>query len=249
MQYNSLDVKSTIKDKLLIELSGLSDHTAIADCALDFILKNRLLVAKFIGKSDKVYTRMKCSKLIHDVGIVDIKITDELKPAYEVWRHMIRRACSAELKNKKNSYEHVTIAEEWLSFSNFLEFYRSEYREGYHLDKDILSSDVKIYSKDTCCFVPKEINGMIVNLLNNKLGTYFDKTKKKYRANISINSKTINLGNYDTLLEAQQVYLDAKTRHVTSVTRDYLDRGLISDRVADALNRKVNEFNSRHSCP
>jgi hypothetical protein len=41
-------------------------------------------------------------------------------------------------------------------------------------------------------------------------GYYFDKTTNKFCAHIGLNSKSINLGRYNTEGEARQAYLDAK---------------------------------------
>jgi len=44
-------------------------------------------------------------------------------------------------------------------------------------------------------------------------GVSFDKITNKWKAQISINSKTVNLGRYETKEKAYQVYLDAKKKH------------------------------------
>jgi hypothetical protein len=47
----------------------------------------------------------------------------------------------------------------------------------------------------------------------NAKGYTFYKQKKKYRAEIKINNKQINLGSYDTAEEARQAYLEGKRIH------------------------------------
>ena len=44
----------------------------------------------------------------------------------------------------------------------------------------------------------------------NAKGYYFDKSTDKFCAHIGLNSKSINLGRYNTEKEARQAYLDAK---------------------------------------
>lgn len=58
----------------------------------------------------------------------------------------------------KGNYKDVTIHEDWLCFNNFLKFYDRWFREGFVLDKDLLSNGKKIYSEDTCCFIPAVLN-------------------------------------------------------------------------------------------
>jgi len=47
----------------------------------------------------------------------------------------------------------------------------------------------------------------------NTKGYYFNKKMNKYRAQINVNGKHINLGDFDTKEEARQAYLDYKKIH------------------------------------
>jgi hypothetical protein len=47
----------------------------------------------------------------------------------------------------------------------------------------------------------------------NGKGYYYDKAAKKYRAKISLNTKNIYLGFYDTPEEAREAYLNAKQKY------------------------------------
>lgn len=241
MTYNCTDITRLLADKFRDNLSksGQMNIDQIVELTMNTILSNRLLVKKYIGNSNKSFKRIKISNLVQGVGVVDIKITEDNKQAYEIWRNMLRRSCADELKNKKPTYSIVTVSDEWKIFSNFLKFYLTQYKDGYSLDKDILVENNSIYSSTTCCFVPIEINGLIVNIDNKKKGTYYDKTKNKYRASISIKGKTKNLGNYDSLEEAQSAYRYAKKEHILEITKRYLDDGLISLSVANALKNRV----------
>jgi len=244
MTYTNKDITDLLADTLrtrFCELDLPRIEEAIEE-TLQVILDNKLLVEKYIGDPTKSFKRMKVSNLVHGVGWVDVEVTANNKAAYEVWRHMLRRACADELKKRKPSYSITTVSEEWKTFSNFLKFYTGEYKEGCHLDKDILVADNKVYSAATCCFVPPAINGLVVNLVNDRKGAYYDKNKNKYRSSISIEGKTKNLGNYDSVEDAQKAYLSAKKIHVINVAKEYLDRGLISARVSEALISKVSNW-------
>lgn len=122
-------------------------------------------------------------------------------------------------------------------FSEFLKFYSEHYVDGYHLDKDILVKGNKVYSKETCCFVPVAINGIIVNV--DGLGVSFDKTKKKFRASISIKGKNKKLGEYKSFDEAATAYKAAKKKYVIETAKEYLDTGRISEKIAKALIEQV----------
>ena len=69
------------------------------------------------------------------------------------------------------SYKGVEVCEEWYNFQNFAEWCETQKflnakdvkGKSYQLDKDILVKGNKIYSPDTCCFVPPEINSLFIN--------------------------------------------------------------------------------------
>ena len=56
----------------------------------------------------------------------------------------------------------------------------------YHLDKDILVKGNKVYSPETCCFVPQEINSLLVTSVRSRgdqpIGVSYNKLTQKYEA-------------------------------------------------------------------
>lgn len=78
--------------------------------------------------------------------------------AYKRWIGIIKRTVDDNIKNLYYSYSDCTICDEWLSFSAFFEWFEANYVDGWDVDKDILVKNNKLYSPQTCCFVPKEIN-------------------------------------------------------------------------------------------
>jgi hypothetical protein len=111
------------------------------------------------------------------------------------------------------------------------------YVDGYCLDKDILVSNNKIYSPETCCFVPKEIN-TIINRQKRQRGSLpigVTKNKNKYLSQISKHKKRIILGYFDTPEDAFLAYKREKESYIKEVADDYYNKGLITKRVHDAL--------------
>ena len=104
--------------------------------------------------------RDKYAKSFLGVGIIgDVKTRGKNKPYYTVWRNMLYRCL-------KNNY--ATITDDWFVFENFLNdvpkidgWNEKLFLEGkLHLDKDYKQrfQQNKIYSKDTCKWLPKEEN-------------------------------------------------------------------------------------------
>lgn len=79
--------------------------------------------------------------------------TNEISWYYQRWRCMRTRA-----RHSKDT----TVSEEWKTLSNFindLSGFDNALKAGYHLDKDLLSTNnVKHYSKDTCLIIPASLN-------------------------------------------------------------------------------------------
>jgi hypothetical protein len=125
----------------------------------------------------------------------------------------------------------------------FKKWFDVNYIEGYDLDKDLLSTGIKIYSPQTCVFLPPEINKIISCKGRNnglKVGVY--KYRERYRAAINM-GYTRNLGLYDTEDEAHMAYAEAKKKHIKNTAKYYFSRGEISQKVFDALlNYSIPEY-------
>lgn len=89
------------------------------------------------------------------IGVGEYKAHIKRKPtkAYDSWIGMLRRCYSNKSLAKRPTYKDVTVCEEWHNFQNFAEWFEVNYKDGLHLDKDLLSKHEKIYSPETCCFL------------------------------------------------------------------------------------------------
>lgn len=96
--------------------------------------------------------------------------------------------------------------------------------KGWHLDKDILVKGNKIYSPETCCFVPREINGLFIRTDNKDMTLNVDKNDGKFICYISKKGKTINLGRFNTYEEAFFMYKTEKERYIKEVADEWKDK-------------------------
>lgn len=71
-------------------------------------------------------------------------------------------------KNKSYAVDESSVCEEWFDYQNFAAWWNTqEYRQDvWCLDKDILVRGNKLYSPETCCFVPPEVNILFINKQN-----------------------------------------------------------------------------------
>ena len=81
---------------------------------------------------------------------------------------MLSRCYSNKQQKRQSSYKGCTVCSEWLNFKNFSDWYESHFYqiEGQKMcvDKDILFKGNKIYSPQTCCIVPNEINVLFTKM-------------------------------------------------------------------------------------
>lgn len=173
------------------------------------------------------------------VGKYTCAIDGDRKGVYNCWSAMIRRCYDKNIQLKHSSYIGCTVDERWHNFQVFAEWYyqnyNAEYMDKWQLDKDILSKGNRIYSPETCAFVPREINGLFVK--NNKSrGKYpigVNKRNKKYCVRVAKNEVRVYLGVFDTPEEAFLAYKPAKEEEIKRIADKW--RGKISERVYKAL--------------
>lgn len=170
------------------------------------------------------------------IGKYRIKIGDKFTKSGTIWSGVIRRCYNEKERNKFPSYIGVTICEEWKCFQNFAKWFEDNYIEGFHVDKDILIKGNKIYSPETCCFVPSEVNCIFTKSDkargNLPIGVSLHKGGK-FQAKMLKNKKQCYLGLFDTVEEAFQVYKTAKELWIKEVAKIW--KSQITERCYQAL--------------
>lgn len=176
---------------------------------------------------------------VFGVGIKGLESTrdenSEVLDSYKCWQSMLCRCYSAKFQEKYPTYKNCYVSDEWLYYPNFKKWYDTNYYEidnkTSEIDKDVLVKGNKIYSADTCIFVPKFINTLFIKCQKSRgklpIGVYYNKKDKKYRAQLSVfkdGKKTIKyLGNFDTTDEAFRVYKQAKEDYIKKIADEYKD--------------------------
>lgn len=154
---------------------------------------------------------------------------------YTTWRNMLRRCYDKTYQEVQPTYKDVTVCEEWKCFQIFAEWVEENYKEGFQLDKDILIKGNKIYSPETCCFVPQEINNLFTKRSNHR-GEYpigVQKVCNNFQVRFVKSGVQICLGVFNTIFEAFQAYKTAKEAHIKEVADKW--RGQITEPCYEAL--------------
>ena len=133
------------------------------------------------------------------VGFIDVEgasIGRKMTKEYHLWNNMLNRCYNEKILSSNPTYKDCYVSEEWRYLSNFKEWCHQQigfHQDGWELDKDILFKGNKLYSEDTCCFVPQEINVLFTkaNRIRGKypIGIYEDKQAGKFKVRISVEGK------------------------------------------------------------
>ena len=149
---------------------------------------------------------------------------------YNIYINMIKRGFDEDYKSKHPTYKNVTVCEEWLDFNNFEKWCNENYYEikdeVMDLDKDWLIRGNKIYSPETCVFIPQFLNKLLVAPRNKsrELPVGVTKDKGKYVGRVSCNNKSVYLGRFDTIEECYSVYKYTKELIVKCMGEIYKDK-------------------------
>ena len=189
-------------------------------------------------------------KLAYGVGVNDWHTnisngSSKHIPEYKMWVRMLERSLSEKWKTGNPTYKDVSVDPVWHSMTKFIEDvstlvgYEQAINDSWHLDKDLLVKGNKTYSKDTCCFIPIEINSLMVMHRSSRgahpCGVHFRKryTKRPYCAVISRGGAYKTLGYFATAEEAFYVYKEAKEAYIKEVANKWKDQ--IDPRAYNAL--------------
>ena len=159
--------------------------------------------------------------------------------SYLRWHDMLSRCYNAKFHERQPQYKGCKVCVEWLNYMNFKVWYDShKYGDGrLDVDKDILFKGNKVYSPETVAFVPHVINTLFLNGKKSRgdlpLGVHFDKSKGKYRAEMSFMREQIKLGWFDTAESAFARYKEYKEDFIRDMAEQYKD--ILPNKVYEAM--------------
>ena len=151
--------------------------------------------------------------------------------AYVTWRGMIGRCYYNKFSHLHPTYQRVEVCDDWHNFQNFASWFKENYIPGYCLDKDLLSDGKKIYSPESCLFIPVALNAFLPRLVHNHQDKATGVTWRFGKWIAAINdmdtNKWLHLGNFNSKSEAVSAY-NSKREEFAKVWRDRM-RGILPD--------------------
>ena len=191
------------------------------------------------------------SPSVYGVGITGTKypsrVNGVLTKEYDLWTGMLRRCYSDALKKKYPTYEGCEVSDKFKSYEYFYEWCHNQIgfnSKDWQLDKDLLVKGSKVYSENTCVFIPQEINLMLIKCDASRgehlIGVCWHKKDNAFVAKVSkTKGKREYLGFFKTEIEAFNSYKQAKESFVKEQANKWKDE--IDDRAYNALmNYEVN---------
>ena len=127
------------------------------------------------------------------------------------------------------SYRNVELCEEWRDIDVFAEWFKEQdrlgfFQKGWHIDKDLLSpKGKKIYSPETCVFLPPELNLAITNQAEVKDNPFYLGKEVTYNYDYGYYYVKTHgyLGNFDTKEKASAAYREYRINKVQQLANFY----------------------------
>ena len=162
------------------------------------------------------------------------------KRARNKYKGVYERCYSERYLEKHPTYRDCEVSENFKDFEYFYAWCLKQVgfeNENWALDKDILVKGNKIYSEDTCCFVPHELN-ILVNLQktsrgNLPVGVCYHNLSDTYQARIKVDGKCVCLGYFHSSEIAFRAYKNAKEAYIKCKAEKWKDE--IDPKVYEAL--------------
>ena len=189
------------------------------------------------------------SPSVYGIGVVGTKypsrVNGFLTKECALWYSMLQRCYSDDFKKKRPTYEGCEVSDKFKSYEYFYEWCNKQIRFGndgngnpFQLDKDLLVKGNKVYSENTCVFIPSEINSLLIKCTASRgehlIGVYWSKTANAFVARVSRNKGgSEHLGLFNTEIEAFNAYKQAKENYIKELANKWRDR--IDPRAYNAL--------------
>jgi len=135
-----------------------------------------------------VFMKLVCGVGINDAGYIVKPVINGKQvycQSYDVWKDMLRRCYSDTRQERQPTYIGVTVCNDWHSFSSFNSWWLVNNVDGWQLDKDLLTYS-RIYSPETCIYVPQWLNKFTNNRLAARgrypIGVSYHRRTGKYQS-------------------------------------------------------------------
>ena len=135
---------------------------------------------------------------IHGIGYLGVKhrvngVGNKRAKQYTAWVNMLTRCYSEKYLREHPTYLSCNVSKLFECYSDFYDWCDTQIgfgEYGFQLDKDLLEKGNKLYSENTCVFIPQEINKIFTKRNNLRgdlpIGVYYNNEMHKFSATVNL---------------------------------------------------------------
>ena len=173
---------------------------------------------------------------VHGVGYIGegrhrCKVDNKSMLSYETWNSMLYRCYNKRKDGQNDSYYGIVeVCKEWHNYQNFAEWYYENFytvgEESMCLDKDTICRDNKIYSPETCVFLPKKLNVAFIKISQDKfwINDIRSNGMERFSCQITLNGKQKYLGIFNTKEELIEYKNKIRREHLLNLISEYEEK-------------------------
>ena len=249
---NDIDVKNSV--------GVVCKSKSFGDFKIVSYSDSKNVLIEFINTGFLTSTRSDCvrdgrvrdrlTSSVFGVGVIgdkrNLKIDGVATKEYNLWYTMLQRCFDEHSEGVLETYKDCTVSENFKSYEYFYDWCNNqvgfnifdENDKPFEIDKDLLIKGNKLYSENTCVFLPREINVALTKSNKTRgdypIGVHWSSTKKVFIAQINKGGGSQkHLGQFDTELEAFNAYKQAKESYLKELANKWKDK--VDTRAYDAL--------------
>lgn len=171
------------------------------------------------------------------------RVGGNITECYQKWVSMLTRAYCPKYQKRFPTYTGVEVCKDWLDFKNFKSWFDNyKYRSmGWELDKDLVG-DGTLYSPETCCFLPKHLNYLLLEGQGKSVykelpkGVTFHKRVNRYYVQCSLGNGSYKRVYCDTVEDALDAYNQIKVSVIQDCVSNYSSD--LDPRVIETLSNR-----------
>ena len=203
----------------------------------------------YFGNIKKGIVRDRTVPSILGVGIIGDEVTkvngNRLKE-YNLWQALLGRCYCDKFHVKCPTYKDCSVSDNFKYYPYFKSWCQQQIGFGclddkgnhFELDKDLLIKGNKVYSEDTCCFIPREITVALIYNQTKKgkhpIGVSYSKVNNKFVVYVKKGDGSREyLGYFEDASVAFLAYKASKEAYLKELANKWKDK--IDPRVYEAL--------------
>ena len=162
------------------------------------------------------------------------------KNEYRLWMNVLKRCYSKWFSENRPSYNGCFMSDNFKSYDYFYEWCNNQIGfigDNFALDKDLLIKGNRVYSENTCVFLPRDINNALILRKSKRgrfpIGVSFSDRDNRFRAVLTMFGENVCVGYFKDVESAFNKYKEVKELYLKSLAEMY--KGNIDNRAYDAL--------------